>query len=41
MSSAEKAEQEMRQKKLEALEKGQMTDFSFLIGQEKDNSEVS
>jgi len=34
------AEKEMRRLKLDALEKGTMTDFAFLLGPEKETAEV-
>jgi len=37
----EGAEQEMRRLKLEALEKGDLTDYTFLVGTEKDDAKVS
>jgi len=39
--SEEDVEQEMRCLKLEALEKGRHTDFTFLVGPDKDDAVVS
>jgi len=44
MSSKDKIEAEMhkmRQSKLEALEKGLNSDYTFLVGAEKDTAQVS
>jgi len=41
-SSADSLEQEMRRLQLDALKKGVLTDYSFLVGPEKDDAaEVS
>jgi len=39
-SSAAKAEEEMRYLKLDAIEKGLVTDFSFIVGPDKETAEV-
>jgi len=36
MSPAERTSLEMQRLKLEAIEKGELTDFSFLVGPDKD-----
>jgi len=35
------AEQEMRRLKLDTIEKGEVTDFSFLVGPDEEAAEVS